>query len=126
MRICKEHWEALRAAIENKGMSHLVKSGQEIFDSAKNELTGEGPTTFDPLFMANNMIVGNAIKSGGLYLLGETEDGSNDGHYCPLCEAKYHGSKSEQPVDNLDEDWIEGCTEAILRDAIEKRIIIPN
>lgn len=44
--------------------------------------------TFDPLLNANFAIWSNALERGGLYLMGNDEDGEP---YCPLCEYEKKG-----------------------------------
>ena len=86
MRICKEHWAMCREAIDERGMSDLgAKSGEEAAADMVAELNGED-AKFDPLMSMNNHWSSEALRAGGLYLMGETENGENDGHYCPICE----------------------------------------
>lgn len=117
MQFCKEHWERLREAINNKGLGHLVSnSGKELFERTTKELHG-GVSIPDPLFMAHNMIISAALNDGGLEIMMPDENGNKK---CPLCEVK------KNPVDdteNLDEEWIEGSTQDVL-DYYQKQGII--
>jgi hypothetical protein len=88
MKMCAVHWEALRTAIEEKGLFHLVSgSGAGLKEKILNEdLAGPTPENFDPLMAANMSIWSNAIEQGGLYLM--TDD------YCPICESEKHKGPS--------------------------------
>lgn len=94
MRICKDHWAMCRQAIEDRGMAGLVaKDGKTALDDTLADLQGEPDLKnerFDPLMSMHWHWMNNALQEGGLYLMGQTEDGSNDGHYCPLCEYTKH------------------------------------
>lgn len=94
MRICKEHWKTMREAVDARGMTGLVaKDGKQAVDDAVADLRQEPDPEnerFDPLMSMNWHWMNNALREGGLYLMGQTEDGSNDGHYCPLCEYAKH------------------------------------
>ena len=104
MRICKEHWQMCRDAIDELGMGHLgAKSGKVALDNIVDELqTGETPP-FDPLMSMNNHWWSEALQSGGLYLMGQPEDGSNEGHYCPVCEFSKHqkGFDARSTIHNI-------------------------
>jgi len=84
VRFCQQHWGALRAAIDARGMSHLVaKDGHQAVENMVLELEGrEQEALFDPLMAAHNMIARKALEHGGLYML--------TGDYCPVCEFCKH------------------------------------
>lgn len=105
MKICSDHWAALRAAIHAKGMSRLgASSGEEAAARLVAELEGTADdSTFDPLMAANGMIWGRALELGGLYLMASKSDGSE---YCPLCEARDKGGADPA-------EWIDGCTDSL-------------
>jgi hypothetical protein len=72
MRFCQAHWEALRAAIRERGLERFVaRDGEDL--AAKGRAAG-----FEPLIGAHNAIVQNAIGVAGLAIL----DGAES---CPLC-----------------------------------------
>ena len=74
--MCQKHWDELRKAIKEKGMEHLVsKDAKKAVDRLKKQL-GKQPVINDPLMEAHNAIVSAAIKQGGVYLLGEDENGN--------------------------------------------------
>lgn len=71
-------------------MTELVaRDGNEAFENISSELQGDKPP-FDPLMSMHWHWMNGALREGGLYLMGQPEDGSNDGHYCPVCEFAKH------------------------------------
>lgn len=94
MRFCKPHWDMCRKAIDDRGVSGLIaKDGKTAVDDAVADLQGEPDPKnerFDPLMSMHWHWTNHALRNGGLYLMGENEDGSNDGHYCPICEFEKH------------------------------------
>ena len=97
MKCCDTHWDALK----DRGLWHLVGDSGSLKARVEQEIEGELTTaSYDPLWDATNMIYANALQRGSLYLL--------QGDYCPLCEVDKHSP------DESAEDWIRGCTDAIL------------
>lgn len=90
MKMCSNHWTELKKAIEDRGLMPLVhKDGQSLKESLERQMRDEkavekDPALFDPLIGANFAIFGNAIESGGTYLM--TPDPETKQPYCPLCE----------------------------------------
>jgi len=85
MKFCQTHWDALRAAITERGLFGLVaKSGEEIVRKQIAEIeSGEtSKTTFDPLMGAQNTIVSRALFLVGIDILLPNEDGTER---CPIC-----------------------------------------
>lgn len=84
MKFCMDHWTALRAAIEARGLSALVADTSEEVASKMVSETTSGPSidNFDPLMGAHMAIVSNAIGLAGLAVMMPNEDGSDR---CPLC-----------------------------------------
>lgn len=82
MQFCQDHWDRLRAKIEERGLSALVPDDGEKAAAAMTERLAGAPATvdnFDPLMGSMWAIVSNlADRFGAAVLL-------NDG--CPLCEA---------------------------------------
>lgn len=81
MKFCQPHWDRLRAAIEARGLNHLVASnGRDAMARAVADIKGESDVSdFDPLMTAHWMIVGKVQESLGLSLYcGEA--------ICPVCE----------------------------------------
>jgi hypothetical protein len=80
VKFCQPHWDTLRAAIKDRGLSALIaESGQQAVSNMASELS-DGPTidNFDPLMSAMWAIIGNLSTNnpGVLFMDG-----------CPLCYA---------------------------------------
>lgn len=92
MRFCKDHWQTCREAVSERGMDSLVsRDGQEAIDRTVGDLEGEDPKkTFDPLMSLNWHFTNEALRCGGLYVMGQNETGENESHYCPMCEFVKH------------------------------------
>lgn len=97
MKFCDDHWNLLRAAIDQRGLSPFIAKNNRV--AAYQTMTdinrgASGKDTFDPLMQAHWSIMGNAMDTLGragynpLYLLSsETPPpGRND---CPLCELNW-------------------------------------
>lgn len=83
MRCCQSHWDMMRSAIDDRGLSGLVaKSGEEAAERMKTELEG-GQAAFDPLMSMNWHFSNAALECGGLYMMTPGDDGKPR---CPLCE----------------------------------------
>jgi hypothetical protein len=109
--ICQEHWDMLRKAIDDRGLTRFVaKSGKEAFQNTINELDGkEGPEDYDPLMSCNWMIMAEAIRIGGVEVL------SSPDTICPICKIREHNLDPE-----VWKDWIDGPADAAL-DECKKR-----
>lgn len=83
MKVCEPHWAMFRAAIDKFGMTALVPSTAN--DAVVRQSHG-GVADWDPLMAMFTHYMQNAIQEGGLYLLSQDPSGTNDGHYCPVCE----------------------------------------
>jgi hypothetical protein len=114
MKFCQPHWDRLRKEIDDRGLTHLVAGdGEKATASMVRELEGHPePADYDPLMSAHWAIMTNALKMGGLYLMGQDENGKD---FCPLCEADYHGGHAQ--------DWLTGCCDAQLEHAREMGLI---
>lgn len=78
MKFCQEHWEALKKAIDERGLTPFVAAdGAE----AVKRMTGESPK-FEPLLHAHNAILSNTLRIAGLEVMAPNEDGTER---CPLC-----------------------------------------
>lgn len=130
MRICQKHWDMLRKAIDDRGLTHLVsKNGEEALQQFQSEVVGI-PTEikgFDPLIAAHNMIATEALKNGGPYLLTLNGPEDNDKHYCPVCEAMIHTSGFYGDIEvtgqMVEEDWIYGPAESAKNICISKGLV---
>lgn len=80
MKFCQPHWDALRAAVESRGLGHLIAAnGRDALARTVAELEGrDEPDDFDPLMSAHWMIAGRATDVLGLAIF--------TGDYCPVCE----------------------------------------
>ncbi len=104
---CQPHWDALRAAVEARGLGGLVSRGGEAAAAQMaDELTlgtvgdREG---FDPLLRSWSMISGQALEMGA----GLAE--------CPLCYVETHHNTCTQPdcLKPTPDDWIAGCVDGV-------------
>jgi hypothetical protein len=64
MRFCGDHWSTLRAAIDERGLSHLIpKDGKAAAAAMRDEMeNGRNPSNYDPLMAAHWGIVENAME----------------------------------------------------------------
>ena len=117
MKFCDKHWSALRAAIDARGLSHLVaRSGDEAAEAIAAELRGEERQFVDPLMSAHNMIMCRAIEEAGLAILA--------GDLCPVCEAmKGYARAQGHPEADTELAWIEGPADAALKQSRELGLI---
>lgn len=124
MKMCAEHWQKLRAAIEVRGLSHLVaRSGAEAVQNTVLELEGrEAEAYFDPLMAVHNMIWSACLSALGLGLMMVDEQGN---HLCPLCTIlpdyppipEGHRYKSKESY------FIDGPADAVLELARAKGLV---
>lgn len=119
MQFCNLHWTLLRSAIHERGLFHLVAaSGEECARrmqlAQQEQATGAVPSLdgFDPLMMSHQMIVTKAVELGGPNVL--------IGDLCPVCEAMRNLANTPcaygrvHTADQIERDWIEGPTNAVL------------
>lgn len=105
--MCQPHWDGLRAAIDERGLGHLVaRSGDAAVAGLISELeTGTRLENFDPLMGAHNAIVNRCLETLGYEVL------MNDG--CPICFAKEHHRETiadcpGPPQCPASDEWFEG------------------
>lgn len=113
---CQPHWDALREAIEARGMGPWVsRGGAMAAQQAGRELTGtqDDAKGFDPLMRAWSMINTRIMENGGSIW------------NCPLCEVQTHLDTCTQPGCSAEEPqaYIEGCADALLAYAREKGLV---
>ena len=108
MRWCQKHWDALRQAIDARGLSHLIaKDGKTAMESMRRELEGVADDSdFDPLMGAWNRVNARIIEIRGLMYM--MPDAPHNG--CPLCEP-------DATNPNWAENWIEGVADEALYNA---------
>lgn len=114
MQFCQPHWDKLRAAIAERGLSHrIAQDGRAAAGRMKAEFEGTATDrTYDPLMDAHNMIVARALELGGLYLM--------TGDYCPICEAVTHSPKEVFPsVEDVERYWIDGPADSVKTYCVE-------
>jgi len=129
MKFCDKHWRMLRAAIETRGISHLVAgSSEEAHAAMKEDLQAyidgrESIAPYDPLMSCHWMISSRAIELGGLYLM--------TGDHCPVCEAMKHlaGRPREEGSDEIvdaawvERHWIDGPADAALDECKHRGLV---
>lgn len=108
MRICQQHWDRLRAKLNELGIGHLgAKNGQDAMRNIVTELEGRGiENDYDPLMDCNNMIFAQGLRIVGLSLMAHNEG-------CPICEA----------MKLYEQDWIDGPAAAALKYCEEQKLI---
>lgn len=110
MQFCKPHWDALRAAVDAKGMSQLVaRSGEKAMEDIKTQLEGTSTLeNWDPLMASYWAISGKVLERVGLGAMPED--------FCPLCSVQDSFDHiSKLPGYNPDyhhdaAEWIDSCT----------------
>src|SRR5258708_3288674 len=111
MRICDPHWNQLKTAIDERGLSGFVsKDGEAAVKIFVATASGaEGKDVFDPLLQANLAIWGNALEAFGPEIMSE-------GAPCPLCALDNHaaGCNDEGCPRETGMDWIGYAAEAQL------------
>lgn len=115
MKMCSDHWEKMRTAIQERGLYHRVAvDGKAAVDRVVAELKGTATKeTYDPLMSMNNMFFARALECGGLYLMTVKPDGTE---YCPLCEVGLHLGSAEP------DEWIKSCADSILTHCKENNL----
>lgn len=83
MKFCSTHWDALRTAIDARGLSALIPdSGEQTASNMASSIeTGLTIDNFDPLMGAHNAIIGKLMDNGmsGFMFPGWVQ--------CPICYA---------------------------------------
>lgn len=115
MKICQPHWDLCRKTVETYGLMGLVaRSGAEAMERFKQEvMVGASDDTFDPLMSLHWHFMNDALRCGGLYLMGPDPSGKNEGQYCPLCEFEKHceGFDSKKAVGSVVKQIAAYCRE---------------
>lgn len=117
MKFCQPHWDICRQTVEAYGMVGLVaKSGGEAVDCMKEDIESCGKSSdenFDPLMSLHWHFINDALRCGGLYLLGANPSGNNAGHYCPICEFEKNmeGFDARQAVETIAKQIAAYCRE---------------
>ena len=116
MRFCQRHWDALRHAVESRGLSHLIAAnGREAVARMKDDLEGKDDiSNFDPLMACHWRIVGHVqgwlSESGGDPLSLYFSD------VCPVCEVlkTYPPIPEGHRYKSNEEYFIDGPADSVL------------
>lgn len=108
MKICQNHWDRLRQAVEDRGIGHLgARDAQSAFGNMVTDLEGRSAeNNCDPLMACNYMIWSKGLEVLGLELMSEKDR-------CPICEA----------LKAYEEWWISGPADAVLEECKEQGLI---
>ena len=114
MQFCTRHWQALRQAVKDRGMDHLVAaSGTQAAMDAVAQVTGTDTLdNWDPLMAAHWAIASRVMQAVGLLALSEG--------FCPLCEVQRDYEKVSKlpefdPERHMSpEFWVNDCMDAML------------
>lgn len=123
MNVCQEHWDLLRAAVEVRGMTHLVaRSGQEAAADMVAQLEGRSSLdNWDPLMAAHWPLAGKIMERVGLAALALD--------FCYLCAIQqsydwYDKEDVERPPEALaPQGWVDSCMDAMLEYAREQGLM---
>lgn len=120
MRMCQPHWDTLRAAIDERGLSQLVAAdGEAAARRVQRELEGvDGPDDFDPLMSSMFAIFSNSLdvvaSAGANVQASEQEVAAavlafNQAEHCPLCELNrlHERDCSQAGCTFTYDDWID-------------------
>lgn len=119
MKLCQNHWNALKEAIENRGLAPLVSkaaTAQRMMENMKGDTTKEN---YNPLMAANFAIWSNGLQAFGLSLLATD-------NICPLCLLDLHAKDCHDPNCKNKEtsvDWIGHVADAQLEYASKRNWI---
>lgn len=110
MRFCQRHWDALRHAIQARGLGDFIAgSGQEAVEMATRALKGGQPkkkSDYDPLLSAHWMIVNNTmekLKELGFNPMGVfAEHEEHPECQCPLCYLNFLSLEHDRTCDKPD------------------------
>jgi hypothetical protein len=103
MKICDSHWQQLKKAIDDRGLSRFVSKDGE--HAAQNMIAQQGTDTkdnYDPLMFATYAIWGNSIEAFGLDIMRPEAP-------CPLCVLDKHVKECTEEGCNMKQsgsDWI--------------------
>ena len=151
MRICKDHWSAMRMEIDRLGLSSFVAgSGEDAMARAERDLEshleGAKPlvSDWDPLMAMNWNFCSRVMESWGLRIMEQRhqiDDGmpENGGYVCPLCVVRRdfdtHNTDTGRCGEvgcNIqvkpgtipwDKNWIASCAESMMEYAVEQKLI---
>ena len=115
---CQPHWDALRTAVEQRGLAHLISRGaaaaaamvaDELRLGSRRDAEG-----FDPLIRAWGMISRRGLEMGARI------------SECPLCFVQRHLDECFEPTcdRSTPTEWIDGATDSLLAYARKLGLVI--
>lgn len=131
MKFCPDHWQALRDAIDTRGLTALIAdSGEQAVANMASELD-HGPTVdnFDPLMGAHNSIMVNAMELareiGVDPLVLMFENPAHPEWECPICYLNWLSAEHDRLCDlgppeclkvrgQTFDDWIDQAADGAL------------
>ena len=122
MKMCVEHWKALKNAIIERGMGQFIAQGNDAVARVQRAQEKEDATTFEPLLAAYMNITQHAISLIGLSVMVPDDDGAER---CPICYGVAHcGCGRGEQCDIL--QWITYAADAELGYAKELGLVATN
>lgn len=115
--MCDRHWDALRRAVEARGLWPLVACGPtEVMRRMQHEVThGPSRESFDPMMEAYSTILCDVIEITDREVLQLNDDGSERCAICFLVQVIQHETASEECGSAM-EGWLEiGADRALAR-----------
>lgn len=84
MNMCQVHWNSLRKAIDDRGLSKFVANdGPQLIEHLTRDINGSNTLLdFEPLVGSSMAIANLAMSIGGLALMTPNEDETMP---CPVC-----------------------------------------
>jgi len=120
MKICDNHWKALRAAIEERGLAGFISKDAEAAVQNLTAAFQDSPNkdAFDPLMQASFAIWGNAIQAFGIEIIAANAP-------CPLCAMDNHAMECKDANCNNESgsDWIKFAADDQLENAREMGLL---
>lgn len=122
MKCCDKHWQMIRTALDERGLTPFVaKSGEEAaarMQRAADE--GETKDTFEPLIGINIMLMDNALRFWGITAV--------QGDGCPVCMAMESAKnctcgKSHDP-ESIEKHWTIGPADCALERAKQLGLVL--
>lgn len=83
LRMCSAHWEALKKALDDRGLGRFIARDSEALVNRLKSSVGD-KSRFEPLFNAHMAIMTNCMNWSGMgVVLDPAKEGEKD--RCPLC-----------------------------------------
>lgn len=110
MKLCKDHWQKLREAIDARGLGKFVASSGE---EGMRKITTPGE--FEPLMHAYFALLLNILAVAGQALM---EDQKNGPERCPYCFL-ITSHKCDDPECDVYSTWIDRAADDALKAAVD-------